>query len=151
MYIYMATYAGSSIITSVSSPGAWEPRASFPAASRTPAPSHLLLSVDIRRFSFKQNSSLNPATAQPASSCCLPFILCYGEFLLYLRELALLPILLLMQEAQCLCHPHSSQQGGSLGGIFWILRQCCSSFLTGLYTSNRPPFKLLPRTFQIWI
>lgn len=147
----MAAYVRYSIITSVSSPRAWEPWPSFPTSSRILAPSHLLLSVDTLRFSFKQNSSLNPAAVQPASSCCLLFLLCYGEFLLYLGELALLPILLLMQEAQCLCHPHSSQQGGSLGGIFWILRQCCSSFLTGLYTSNRPSFKLLPRTFQIWI
>lgn len=110
-----------------------------------PSFSHLLLSMDILRFSFKHNC-LNPATPQPVSSCCVHS--CMGNFFCF--------------SVNCLA-THFLANAGSPASLWpsfctarlvpwWgFLDPCsphicplddiCSSLLTGLCASNRPSFK----------
>lgn len=73
-------------------------------------------------FSFKQNSSLNPATGQPVSSCCILFILsCMGNFFcISVNGLAALPSLFLMLEAQSVSFPSLSLLPSPLSSLLLL-------------------------------
>nr|KAF6506044.1 hypothetical protein HJG63_007895 [Rousettus aegyptiacus] len=111
--------------------------------------------MDVLRFSLKQNSSLNPATGQPVSSCCVLFILsCIGNFFcISVNCLAALPSLFLMPEAQSVSFPSLYLSSPTLSSFFpsppFLSIPSPFSLLSPFLSSPSPSFSLLSPLYPL--